>query len=48
MCSGNKSALNPYALVLNKVLLFVTNAFKGVQEKMICCAARRLILIYMF
>ena len=32
MCSGNELAAGPYALVLNKVLLFLTNAFRGVQE----------------
>ena len=34
MCSGNKSATDPKALMLNKVLLFLTNAFKGVQENL--------------
>ena len=34
MCSGNKLAADPLALMLNKVLLFLTNAFKGVQENL--------------
>ena len=33
MCSCNKLAADPQALMLNKVLLFLTSAFKGVQEK---------------
>ena len=32
MCSGYKLAADPKALMLNKVLLFLTNAFKGVQD----------------
>ena len=32
MCSGNKLAADPEALMLNKVLFFLTNACKGVQE----------------
>ena len=35
MCSGNKLAANPEALMLNKILLFLTNAFKGGQENKI-------------
>ena len=41
MCSGNKLATDPYALMLNKVVLFLTNAFKGVQENMIMYFLRR-------
>ena len=32
MCSGNKFVADPYALMLNKGVLFLTNASKGVQE----------------